>query len=203
MYACRLKTEVELMTKLNHSNIIKMYDVFEDERFLYIVMELCTGGELFDRIIQKTESGVSYSERDAARLMMQILDALEYCHANNIIHRDLKPENFLFRNKTEEADLVIIDFGLSKALDLDANETFMTTRVGTPYYLAPEVRRFSSLPCLKTIHPNHMRALASLNRYSNVTTPRQLISGPRASSCISCFAAPPPSTAIKTQIFSA
>ena len=139
MYACRLKTEVELMTKLNHSNIIKMYDVFEDERFLYIVMELCTGGELFDRIIQKTESGVSYSERDAARLMMQILDALEYCHANNIIHRDLKPENFLFRNKTEESDLVIIDFGLSRVFNASEGESHMSTRVGTPYYIAPEV----------------------------------------------------------------
>ena len=73
------------MTRLDHRNIIKMYDAFEDERFLYIVMELCTGGELFDRIIQKTESGERYSEADAARILAQILDALEYCHANGII----------------------------------------------------------------------------------------------------------------------
>ena len=127
------------MTRLDHSNIIKMYDVFEDERFLYIVMELCAGGELFDRIIQKTESGELYSERDAARLMMQILDALEYCHANHIIHRDLKPENFLFRDRTEEAGLVIIDFGLSRVFDESGGESHMSTRVGTPYYIAPEV----------------------------------------------------------------
>ena len=85
----RLKTEVALMTKLDHPSIIKMYDVFEDERFLYIVMELCSGGELFDRIISKTESGQTYSEEDAARLMMQILDALEYIHDKKIIHRDV------------------------------------------------------------------------------------------------------------------
>ena len=77
------------MTKLDHPSIIKMYDVFEDERFLYIVMELCSGGELFDRIISKTESGQTYSEEDAARLMMQILDALEYIHDKKIIHRDV------------------------------------------------------------------------------------------------------------------
>ena len=132
------------MTRLDHRSIIKFVDVFEDEQNLYIVMEMCSGGELFDRIIEKAGSG-NHTEKDAARLMIQILDALEYCHERNIIHRDLKPENFLFRDKSEDSDLVIIDFGLSREFD-KSSEGFMKTRLGTPYYIAPEVlsRRYDA-----------------------------------------------------------
>eukprot|EP00618_Florenciella_parvula_P001215 CAMPEP_0119544852 /NCGR_PEP_ID=MMETSP1344-20130328/54943_1 /TAXON_ID=236787 /ORGANISM="Florenciella parvula, Strain CCMP2471" /LENGTH=561 /DNA_ID=CAMNT_0007589359 /DNA_START=102 /DNA_END=1787 /DNA_ORIENTATION=- len=134
-----LTTEIELLRAVSHKHIIQLVDVFEDEQYLHIVTDLCTGGELFDRIMEKSNSEEGhYSEDDAARLMYSILDALDYCHNLNIIHRDLKPENFLFRDKTDESDLVIIDFGLSRFGPQDEGE-FMKTRVGTPYYIAPEV----------------------------------------------------------------
>mmetsp|Transcript_87037 Transcript_87037/g.246875 ORF Transcript_87037/g.246875 Transcript_87037/m.246875 type:complete len:503 (-) Transcript_87037:165-1673(-) len=134
-----LTTEIELLRAVSHAHIIQLVDVFEDEQYLHIVTDLCTGGELFDRIMEKSNSEEGhYSETDCARLMYSILDALDYCHNLNIIHRDLKPENFLFRDKTDESDLVIIDFGLSRFGPQDEGE-FMKTRVGTPYYIAPEV----------------------------------------------------------------
>lgn len=136
-----LKNEIKLLRSMDHPSIIRLVDVFEDDLFLYIVMELCTGGELFDRIIDKTQAGSSYGEKDAARIMRQVFRALEYCHGHNIVHRDLKPENLLFRDKREDSDLVIIDFGLSR--EFEPNEMFMSTKVGTPYYVAPEVLRKS------------------------------------------------------------
>ena len=95
---------------------------------------LCTGGELFDRII-KAEF---FSEEVAAKVFKQILESLNYCHSNNIVHRDLKPENFLFVSPDDDADLKIIDFGLSKIMDGGRLQR-MKTRAGTPYYISPEV----------------------------------------------------------------
>jgi calcium-dependent protein kinase len=95
------------------------------------VTELCTGGELFDRIIAKTQSAEGhFSEHDAANLVNDILDAIAYCHdVKGIVHRDLKPENFLFQTEAEEAPIKIIDFGLSR--HNDANQGIMKTKVGT------------------------------------------------------------------------
>lgn len=95
---------------------------------------LCTGGELFDRIIKEEY----FSEEVAARVFRQILQALNYCHSMNIVHRDLKPENFLFVSPDANADLKIIDFGLSKIMKEGKLER-MKTRAGTPYYISPEV----------------------------------------------------------------
>jgi calcium-dependent protein kinase len=95
---------------------------------------LCEGGELFDRIIEAE----FFTEDIAARIFRQILMALNYCHSNDIVHRDLKPENFLFVHKGEEADLKIIDFGLSKIMNGGKLQR-MKTRAGTPYYISPEV----------------------------------------------------------------
>ena len=95
---------------------------------------LCTGGELFDRIIQEEY----FSEEMAAKVFRQILQALNYCHSNNIVHRDLKPENFLFVSQDRDADLKIIDFGLSKIMEGGRLQR-MNTRAGTPYYISPEV----------------------------------------------------------------
>lgn len=133
-----LKREIEILRTVDHPNIIRLVDVFEDEKYLHLVQELCTGGELFERIIKKTQSREGhYSEADAARIIRKILSAIEYCHTvHNICHRDLKPENFLFLTHDEDAELKIIDFGLSRFED--AGES-MRTRVGTPYYIAPEV----------------------------------------------------------------
>jgi casein kinase I family protein HRR25 len=90
--------------------VIKLFEYFEDERNVYLVQELCQGGELFDRIVENEY----FTEILAAKTFRQILMALNYCHSQNIVHRDLKPENFLFYDKSEGSDLKIIDFGLSK-----------------------------------------------------------------------------------------
>ncbi|KAJ0402657.1 hypothetical protein P43SY_007522 [Pythium insidiosum] len=132
-----MRREINILRTLDHPNIIKLYDVFEGQRHLHLVTELCTGGELFDRIIARGH----YSEADAAILVRKICDAVKHCHDRDICHRDLKPENFLFVTKDEDAELKVIDFGLSR-MDEGLNAGgVMTTRVGTPYYIAPEVLR--------------------------------------------------------------
>ena len=95
---------------------------------------MCAGGELFDRII----AAEFFDEQQGARIFKQILMALNYCHAERICHRDLKPENFLFVDESENSDLKIIDFGLSKLIGSGGLRR-MKTRAGTPYYISPEV----------------------------------------------------------------
>ena len=144
-----LRREVNLLREVKHPNIIELKDIHEDEKFLHLITELCTGGELFDRIIAKTQqdhhNGEScFSEQDAASLIRCILDAISYCHnVKGIVHRDLKPENFLFKDSSDDAEIKIIDFGLSR--HDDENFGVMKTKVGTPYYVAPEVleRRYT------------------------------------------------------------
>lgn len=128
----QLRGEIEVMRRLNHPNIIKMYDVFETDTELYIVMELCSGGELFDRI---KEYG-SYSEKDASKVMRQMIEGLKYMHENKIAHCDLKPDNFLFLNEKHDSPIKIIDFGMSKFVQ---RRKYFSVICGTPYYVAPEV----------------------------------------------------------------
>lgn len=130
----RFKLEIRIMKILDHPNIIKLYEHFEDHKNIYLVMELCTGGELFDRIIAENK----LSEKHAAIIMRQMLRAINYMHGSNVMHRDLKPENFLFRSKdpVEKTDLKIIDFGLS--CEFEPGQ-MVKTRAGTPYYVAPQV----------------------------------------------------------------
>ena len=86
--------------KLDHPNIIKLYEVFEAPNSLYLIMEQCQGGELFDKILEHIENNEMYSEKDTAGIMMQVMSAIEYCHNNGICHRDLKPENlFIFKKR--------------------------------------------------------------------------------------------------------
>lgn len=89
---------------MDHPNIIRLFEVFEDEKDLYLVMELCTGGELFDRIIKSGH----FSERYAASIMKQILSAVAYCHKNDVMHRDLKPENVLYSDPSPLSALKVI-----------------------------------------------------------------------------------------------
>lgn len=130
----RFKQEIAIMKMMDHPNIIKLYETFEDHRNFYLVMEVCKGGELFDRIIE----AVHFTEVQAAILMQQIIRALYYMHENHVCHRDLKPENFLFMTKEpiEKNLLKIIDFGLSCEFSSDK---VLKTKAGTPYYVAPQV----------------------------------------------------------------
>lgn len=108
----RFKQEIAILQQLDHPHILKLYEYFEDEKNVYLITELCRGGELFDRIIKEE----FFSEKVAARIFKQILQPLNYCHNQGIAHRDLKPENFLFETDDPDADIKVIDFGLSKIL---------------------------------------------------------------------------------------
>lgn len=132
----RLAIEMEVLRKVNHPNIIKLEDIFETDDFLYIVTEIVTGGELFDRIVSKG----SYTERDAANLVKKVIEGLEYIHEMGIVHRDLKPENLLLKSKDNDVDVKIADFGLSKIM---GSAAMTQTACGTPGYVAPEVLKGS------------------------------------------------------------
>eukprot|EP00555_Chaetoceros_dichaeta_P009226 CAMPEP_0198260318 /NCGR_PEP_ID=MMETSP1447-20131203/9325_1 /TAXON_ID=420782 /ORGANISM="Chaetoceros dichaeta, Strain CCMP1751" /LENGTH=645 /DNA_ID=CAMNT_0043947949 /DNA_START=301 /DNA_END=2238 /DNA_ORIENTATION=+ len=133
-----LKREIQILQEVDHPNIIRLIEVHEDVKYLHLITELYTGGELYDRIMAKTESAEGhFSEKDAAKLVRSILGAIAYCHdVKQIVHRDLKPENFLFASEEDDAEIKIIDFGLSR---YETQFGVMNTRVGTPYYVAPEV----------------------------------------------------------------
>ena len=130
-----LKRELQYLKILDHPNIVKIYEVFEDSKNASIVMDFFSGGELFDRLEKKGK----YPEPEAAVLMYSLFHSIAHMHRKGISHRDLKPENFLFESKREEAEIKVIDFGLANRFDLLNNE--MHTMVGTPYYVAPEVLR--------------------------------------------------------------
>jgi len=127
-----LQREIDIMSKLHHKNIIQLVEVFDDTDSIYLILELVTGGELFDQIVTRG----SYSERDAAAICKQILEAVQYMHSNGIAHRDLKPENLLVSG-TDNDQIKVTDFGLSK----DFGEAALSTSCGTPDYVAPEVLR--------------------------------------------------------------
>ena len=148
LYACKelqknklnnvasLKSEIQILIKLDHPNIIKLYEIYENDNYIYLVMELCTGGELFDRIIQKTEQGKQFTEKEVANIFQQMMSAINYCHSNKIVHRDLKPENLLLATPDENSPIKVIDFGMSRIFN---NKQAMFDKVGTAYYISPEV----------------------------------------------------------------
>ncbi|WCJ33481.1 calcium-dependent protein kinase 32 [Euphorbia peplus] len=128
-----VRREVQIMKHLpKHPNIVTLKDTYEDDSGVHLVMELCEGGELFDRIVARGH----YTERAAAFVTKTIVEVVQMCHKHGVIHRDLKPENFLFANKKETAALKAIDFGLS--VFFKPGERFNEI-VGSPYYMAPEV----------------------------------------------------------------
>jgi calcium/calmodulin-dependent protein kinase I len=125
--------EVEIMQKINHQHCVKLYEMFETPKRLYMVMELLTGGELFDRIVAKQ----SFSEKEAAEVIKHVTGAIAHIHKIGIVHRDLKPENLLYLNKDGDSPIKITDFGLAKFRP--NNSVDMHTACGTPGYVAPEV----------------------------------------------------------------
>ncbi|MCQ2817857.1 MAG: protein kinase [archaeon] len=127
--------ETQIMIQADHPSIIKLYEIYEDKRYVYLVMERCTGGELFDRIIKRIDEGKMYTEKEAAKIFKQIASAVCYCHSKHICHRDLKPENVLLLEDSDDSPLKVIDFGLSALV----GKVKMSSRVGTAYYVSPEV----------------------------------------------------------------
>lgn len=123
-------TEIQALKELDHPNILKIYEIYEDKRSFYIVMEYCSGGELFDVVIKRRH----FTDREAQTIMFQLLSAVSYFHDRNIIHRDLKPENILLED-SKEFFIKIADFGNSVIYQ----NRKLKGCFGSVYYIAPEV----------------------------------------------------------------
>jgi calcium-dependent protein kinase len=135
-----VRREVQIMYHLaGQPGVVELKGAYEDKHNVHLVMELCAGGELFDRIIAKGH----YTERAAASLLRTIVEIIHTCHSMGVIHRDLKPENFLLLSKDEHAPLKATDFGLS--VFFKEGEVFRDI-VGSAYYIAPEVLKRSYGP---------------------------------------------------------
>ena len=126
----RIQREIEMLKGLNHPNVIKIYKILEDSKKIYIIMEYCENGELFNRIVSKRR----LYEDEAALFYYQLINGLEYIHKNKIVHRDLKPENLLL---SKNDILKIIDFGLSNYSKFD--DILLGTPCGSPCYASPEM----------------------------------------------------------------
>jgi serine/threonine protein kinase len=123
--------EAQTLKMLNHPNIVKVYDFFEDPESFYICMELVTGGELFDRIVTKQY----YNEKDARDLSIILLAAVKHCHEHGVVHRDIKAENLLLVSEKDDATIKLVDFGLSAR----ATGVTLIGQYGTYEYMAPEI----------------------------------------------------------------
>jgi serine/threonine protein kinase len=126
-----LREEVAVLKFVDHPNIIKLYNFYEEKKMFYMVIELMEGGELFERIVKKT----FYNEKEARDLIRILLDALAYLHHRNIVHRDLKPENLLLKSPFNDFDIKLADFGFAKKVSGKS----LDTQCGTPGYVAPEI----------------------------------------------------------------
>ncbi|CAN0852324.1 Calcium-dependent protein kinase 21 [Linum grandiflorum] len=132
-----VKREIQIMQHLSgQPNIVEFKGCYEDRQSVHLVMELCAGGELFDRIIAKGH----YSEKDAAKICREIVNVVHACHFMGVMHRDLKPENFLLSSKDEDATIKATDFGLS--VFIEEGKVYRDI-VGSAYYVAPQVLRRS------------------------------------------------------------
>ena len=131
-----LKSEVKILSELDHPNIVKYFGTFEDEYYIHILMEYLRGYDLYKIISLKDYTGID--ERDMSIIIYYLLKALLFIHSKNIVHRDLKPENILFSNKDDYSTLKLIDFGLASNTLISINEK-KKSAVGTPYYMSPEI----------------------------------------------------------------
>jgi len=137
LFLSEMRNEISILKHLDHANIVRVFESYEHKRHIYLVMEFCSGGDLYERC--------PYSEPDAARLVAKILSAVSYLHKQGVVHRDIKFENILFENRRKDAEIKIIDFGLSKKYYGKHKHQVMTETVGTIYTMAPQVRSFDLL----------------------------------------------------------
>ena len=128
----RLLLEISILKKVRHKNIIKLYEIMETPETIYLVMEYCNNGELFDFIVSKDK----LSEKQACQFYQEVIDALSYLHSQNIVHRDIKPENILLNRINKNIDCKLIDFGISR--NFETNE-LIHTPCGTASYAPPEM----------------------------------------------------------------
>ncbi|KAK6492304.1 serine/threonine-protein kinase H1-like [Huso huso] len=128
------ESELRVLRRVSHCNIIQLIEVLESQERVYMVMELATGGELFDRIIAKG----SFTERDATQVLQMVLDGVKYLHSLGISHRDLKPENLLYYHPGIDSKILVTDFGLANSGNKGGDWSMRTT-CGTPEYIAPEI----------------------------------------------------------------
>ncbi|KAG6475959.1 hypothetical protein ZIOFF_065191 [Zingiber officinale] len=148
-----VKREVRILSALKgHENVVHFHEAVEDDSYVYIVMELCEGGELLDRILSKKDS--RYTEKDAAIVVRQMLKVAAECHLHGLVHRDMKPENFLFKSTKDDSSLKATDFGLSDFIKPEFSRNLYLHYlgkkfhdiVGSAYYVAPEVLKRKSGP---------------------------------------------------------
>lgn len=127
-----LASEISIVLTVSHPHIVAVKEVFETKNKVHVVMELMSGGELFDRIVAKS----FYSEQEAKKTILEVVSAIDYCHDRNIAHRDLKPENLLYASTADDAVIKLADFGLARVL---APDQMFRNICGTPGYVAPEI----------------------------------------------------------------
>ena len=133
-----IQSEINILSKLDHPNVVKYFGTFEDDFYLHIMMEYLQGHDLFKIITLKDYTKIE--EKDMSQIIYKLFKTLIFLHTKNIVHRDIKPENILFSNKKDYSTLRIIDFGL-------ATQTVKDTKsVGTPYYMSPELIDGISVP---------------------------------------------------------
>lgn len=128
----RIMNEVAILKSLDHPNVLKLIDFFEESPNFFLVMELMEGGDLFDRIGEKMQ----YTEVDARQLALSLLRAVEHIHSHCVAHRDLKPQNLLLKNNQNDVDVKVSDFSFAKRVHTPKS---LLTRCGTPTYVAPEI----------------------------------------------------------------
>lgn len=132
--------EVKLLKLTDHPNVARLFEAYEDATHVHLVMEYCSGGELWKRILSAHECGLGFGEAELAEAARQMLRAIAYVHGQSIVHRDIKPQNFLYASEAQESELKLVDFGICGIVPSDRPEMrFLTATVGTDGYIAPEV----------------------------------------------------------------
>mmetsp|Transcript_39015 Transcript_39015/g.49815 ORF Transcript_39015/g.49815 Transcript_39015/m.49815 type:complete len:302 (-) Transcript_39015:146-1051(-) len=142
----QIRNEVLILKLLSHPNVMELTAIYENETSVHIVTPYYPGGDLFEEFIRRKrfkKGGPPFLEQEASSFTKQMLSAISYCHSQGVVHRDVKMENFVLRTQISGTELVLIDFGLSKKKD--SARKYLTTCVGTPHYMAPEViaRRYT------------------------------------------------------------
>jgi calcium/calmodulin-dependent protein kinase I len=128
-----VKSEGRILNAIDHPNVISLNSLYETPTTFIMVLELVTGGELFDKIVELQ----FYSEKDASKITRQLLSSLAHMHSRNIVHRDLKPENLILSSHEPDADIKLADFGLAEFIP--GGVPSLTSAVGTPGYISPEI----------------------------------------------------------------